>query len=133
MGQVAVHLVGDRPCVGAEPKPEGAQLGPGDEEERVPEEAGPAVGVVGQGVDRSQGEGGLAAGGPAVAGQTDQGRGLEGEACRHGWEDPPVAGGDPGRVGEDPGAQVVQVVGEGGPASLLKENTSGKHFEAQSH
>lgn len=130
---MVVHLVGDRPCVGVEPKPEGAQLDPGDEEGRVLAEAGPVAGVVGQGVGRSQGEGGLAARGPAVAGQTDLGRGPEGEACRHGWEDLRVEGGDPGRVGEDPGGRVVRVEDEGEPASLLKENTSRQHFEAQSH
>lgn len=124
--------MGDRPCVGAEPKPEGAQLGRGDEEGRVPAEAGPAVGVVDQGVGRSQVEGGPAAGGPAVAGQTDQGRGPAGEACRHGWEDPRVEGGDPARVGEDPEGRAVQEEGEGGPAFLLKKNTSRKDFEGQS-
>lgn len=118
--------------MGAEPKPEGAQWGRGDEEGRVPAEAGPAAGAADQGVGRSQGAGGLVAGGPAVAGQTDQGRGPAGEACRHGWEDPQVEVEDPGQVGEDPGGRAVREEGEGGPASLLREDTSRKHFEAQS-
>lgn len=119
--------------MGVEPKPEGARLGPGDEEGRVPAAAGPAVGGVDQEVGRTQGEGGLAAGGPVEAGQTDQGRGQEEEACRHGLEDHRVEAGAPGRVGEDLGGRADQEEGEGGPASHLKENTRTQYFEAQSH
>lgn len=119
----------DQPCVGAEPKPEGAQSGPVDEEGRVPAEAGPVGGEVDQGVGRSPGEAGLVAGGPVVADQTDQGKGPEGEACHHGWEDRQVEGGDPGRVGVDLAARAVQAEDEGGPAFHLKENASRQHLE----
>lgn len=108
--------------MGGVPKPEGARLGPGDEEGRVPVAAGPAVEVVDQGVGRTQGEGDLVAGGPVEAGQTDQGRGQEEAACRHGLEEHRVEAGDPGRAGEDLGGQVDQEEGEGGPAFLLKKN-----------
>lgn len=125
--------MGDRPCVGAEPKPEGARLGRGDEEGRVLAEEGPAVGAVDQGVGHSLGEVDLEARGPVVADQIDQGRGPEGGACRHGWEDPRGEEGDPGRVGEDLAGQAVQEEGEGGPASHLKQTTSRQHLETQSN
>lgn len=125
-----VHLVVARACVGVEPKPGGARLGQGDEEGRVPVEVDPAVGVVDQGVDHIQEEEGQVVGVPVEAGQTDQGRGLEEEACHHGLVGHQAVGGDPGRVVEDQAGRVDQGEDEEGPAFLLKQKTWTKHFEA---
>lgn len=129
-GELAVvHLVEDQACGEVEPKPGGAQSGLGDEEGRVLVVVGPVEGVVDQGVGHTLAEGGLEAGVPMEAGQTDQER-LQGEeACRHDLEDHRVEVGDPGREEEDledRGVQVDQEEDEGGPASLLKEKTNEK-------
>lgn len=123
---VVVHLVGDLACEEVEPKPWGAQWGLGDEEEMVLGVVGPVVGVVGQGEGRNLEEGGLGAGVPLVAGQTDQGRELGEEACRRDLEDQQGEGEDPDQAVEVLEGQVDQVDREGDvgdPASHLKDIT----------
>lgn len=124
-----VHLVEDRACGEVEPKPGGAQSGLGDEEGRVLVVVGPVEGVVDQGVGHTLAEGGLGAGVPMEAGQTDQEREQGEEACRHDLGDHRVEVGDLGREEEDledRGVRVDQEEDEGGPASLLKEKTNEK-------
>lgn len=108
---VVVHLVGDLACVEVEPKTWGAQGGLGGAEGRVPGEVGPVEAVGDQEEDRNLEVGGLGAGGPWEAGQTDQGREQGEEACHHDLEDQGGEGGDPGQeveVLEDQGVRVDQ-------------------------
>lgn len=118
--------MGDLACEEGEPKPWGGQWGLEDEEGMVLGVVGPAVGVGAQGEGRNLEEGGLGAGVPLVAGQTDQGREQGEEVCPHDLEDQPEEGEDPDQeVGVLEG-QVDQVDREadvGDPASHLKDNT----------
>lgn len=82
---------------------------------------GPAEEVGDQGEGHNPEEGGLEAGVPMVAGQTDQGREQGEEACRHDLEARPGEVEDPGQeveVLEGQGDQVDQVGGAVDPACL---------------
>lgn len=108
---VVVHLVGDLACVEVAPKPWGAQWGLGDVVGRAPGVAGPAEGVGDQEEGRNLEEGGLGAGVPLEAGQTDQGIEQGEEAYRLDLEDQKGEGGGPGQEVEvlvDQGDQVDQ-------------------------